>query len=103
MADTIRTVDLAEFEMAEQLRTEEDIAQYITMVLQDGDTDELIRAVGHIAKARGITQIAEKTGLGRTSLYKALKVGSRPQLDTMLKVLKALNIDLQAVRHNAMR
>jgi probable addiction module antidote protein len=95
----IKTSNLPEFDMAEQLRTEQDITEYLTMVLADGDTDEVIRAVGHIAKARGMTQIAKKTGLGRESLYKALKVGSKPQLDTILKVLKAINIDLKAVGH----
>jgi probable addiction module antidote protein len=95
----IKTSNLPEFDMAEQLRTEQDITEYLTMVLADGDTDEVIRAVGHIAKTRGMTQIAKKTGLGRESLYKALKVGSKPQLDTILKVLKAINIDLKAVGH----
>ncbi|HFE38023.1 MAG TPA: putative addiction module antidote protein [Gammaproteobacteria bacterium] len=60
------------------------------MVLEYGDTDELIRSVGYIAKARGMTEIAQKTGLGRESLYKALKAGSKPQFDTIIKVLKAI-------------
>lgn len=85
--------------MAEQLRTDEDIASYLSMVLEDGDTDELIHALGYIAKARGMTQIAKETGLGRESLYKALRSGSRPQFDTILKVLKSLNFDLKAVVH----
>ena len=101
MSVQIRTSDLPEFDMAEQLQTEQDIAEYITMVLEDGDTDELIRAVGYIAKARGMAQIAQKTGLGRESLYKALRVGSKPQLDTILKVLKAIDIELKAVTHVA--
>lgn len=101
MSAKINTTDLPEFDMAEQLQTEHDIAEYITMVLDDGDTDELIRAVGYIAKARGMTEIAQKTGLGRESLYKALKAGSKPQFDTMIKVLKAINIDLKAVGHVA--
>lgn len=99
MTKKIKITDLPEFDMAEQLRTEQDIAEYITLVLGDGDTDELIRAVGYIAKARGMTEIAQKTGLGRESLYKALKVGSKPQFDTILKVLKAINIDLKAIGH----
>ena len=102
-AKKIDTADLPEFDMAEQLRTEQDIAEYITMVLDDGDTEELIRAVGYVAKARGMTEIAQKTGLGRESLYKALKAGSKPQFDTMIKVLKAINIDLKAVGHGAAR
>jgi len=91
--------DLTNFDMAEQLRTDEDIAAYLSMVLEDGDTDELIHALGHIAKARGMTQIAKDSGLGRESLYKALRSGSRPQFDTIVKVLKSLNFDLKAVVH----
>ncbi|WP_112135827.1 addiction module antidote protein [Marinomonas primoryensis] len=93
------TKELTNFDMAEQLRTDEDIASYLSMVLEDGDTDELIHALGYIAKARGMTQIAKETGLGRESLYKALRSGSRPQFDTILKVLKSLNFDLKAVVH----
>ena len=99
MTTKTRISELPEFDMAEQLRTEQDIAEYITMVLEDGDTDELIRALGYIAKARGMSQIAKTSGLGRESLYKALRAGSKPQLDTILKVLKAINIDLKAVGH----
>lgn len=91
--------ELNDFDMAEQLRTDEDIALYLSMVLEEGNTDELIRALGHIAKARGMTRIAKGAGLGRESLYKALKAGSRPQFDTIVKVLKSLNIDLKAVVH----
>ena len=93
------TQELINFDMAEQLRTDEDIASYLSMVLEDGDTDELIHALGYIAKARGMTQIAKETGLGRESLYKALRSGSRPQFDTIMKVLKSLNFDLKAVVH----
>lgn len=88
---------LKSFDMAEQLRDDADIAAYLSMVLEDGDTDELIAAIGHIAKARGMTQIAKESGLGRESLYKALRSGSRPQFDTILKVLKALGLELKVV------
>ena len=91
--------ELTNFDMAEQLRTDEDIAAYLSMVLEDGDTDELIHALGHIAKARGMTQIGKDSGLGRESLYKALRTGSRPQFDTIVKVLKSLNFDLKTVIH----
>lgn len=100
MVKPISVNTLTEFDMTEQLRNEDDIAEYLSQVLEDGDTDELIRALGHIAKARGMSQIARDSGLGRESLYKALRVGSHPQFDTVLKVLKALNIDLKAVTHS---
>ncbi|MFD1383158.1 addiction module antidote protein [Rhodanobacter aciditrophus] len=88
---------LKNFDMAEQLRDDADIAAYLSMVLDEGDTEELIAAIGHIAKARGMTQIAKESGLGRESLYKALRSGSRPQFDTILKVLKALGLELKIV------
>ena len=91
--------NLTDFEMAEQLRSDNDIAAYWSMVLEDGDSDELIHALGYIAKARGMTQIAKDSGLGRESLYKALRVGSRPQFDTIMKVLKSLDFDLKVVGH----
>ena len=99
MVKKISVSDLPEFDMAEQLRNDEDIAAYISIVLADGDTDELIRAIGHAAKAQGMTQIAQKTGLGRESLYKVFKEGSKPQFGTVLKVVKAIGVDLQAVAH----
>ena len=96
MTNTINVNTLPEFDMAEQLRDEEDIAIYLNLVLEDGDTDEFIHALGHVAKARGMSQIARKTGLGRESLYKALTPGAKPRFDTIQKVLKAMDISLAA-------
>lgn len=98
MSKPINVATLSEFDIASQLRDETDIAEYLSMVLEDGDNDELIRAIGHVAKARGMTQIAKDTGLGRESLYKALSAGSKPRFETILRVLRALNIDLRAVK-----
>jgi probable addiction module antidote protein len=61
---------ISPFDMSQYLDSEETIAEYLTQVLEDGDTDELIHAIGHIAKARGMSQIAQESGLGRESLYK---------------------------------
>jgi probable addiction module antidote protein len=95
----IKISNLPEFDLTEQLKTDEDIATYISMVLEDGDTDEFIRAVGYIAKARGMAQIAMSAGLGRESLYKTLKVGAKPQFDTIKKVVEALGCHLSVVAH----
>lgn len=70
MSQPVKVATLPEFDIASQLRDEADIAGYLSMVLDDGDSDELIRAIGHVAKARGMTQITNDTGLGRESLYK---------------------------------
>lgn len=93
----MKNINLKSFDMAEQLRSDADIAAYLSMVLEEGNSEELIAAIGHIAKARGMTQIAKESGLGRESLYKALRAGSRPQFDTVLRVLKALGLELKIV------
>jgi len=72
------------------------IAEYLTQVMQDGDTDELLEAIGHIAKARGMSQIAKDTGLGRESLYKSFSSGAHPKFETVTKVLNSLGVKLQA-------
>jgi probable addiction module antidote protein len=87
---------LIPFDITVHLDSPEAIAEYLTQVLADGDTDELLRALGHIAKARGMAQIAEETGLGRESLYKALAPGAKPRYDTILKVTRALGVRLTA-------
>lgn len=88
---------LVPFEMAEFLDSDQAIAEYITQVLADGDSDELVAALGHVARAKGMTKIAKDAGLGRESLYKALAPGAKPRMDTVLRVAKAMGIKLQAV------
>ena len=82
------------FEIAEYLDNDSMIAEYLNTVLEDGDTEDIITALGHVAKARGMTKIAEETGLSRPSLYKALSQGSKPQFDSILKVLRAIGSNL---------
>lgn len=78
------------FDIADYLDNEEMIAEYLNTVLEDGDSSDLIVAIGHIAKAIGMTKIAEQTGMSRSSLYKALTEGAKPQFETIMKVLKAI-------------
>jgi len=80
--------------MAEQLRDEQDIAAYLTLVLQEGDPGELAHALGVIARARGMTQIAAEAGMGREALYKALRADASPRFETILKVMHALGLRL---------
>jgi probable addiction module antidote protein len=89
---------LVPFDMAAILDSEEAIAEYLRQVIEEGDTDEMLRAVGYIAKARGMAQVAKDAGLGRESLYKALRPGAQPKFDTMTKVFGALGIRLSAKR-----
>ena len=86
-----------EFDIANYLTSRELIAEYITQVLADGDTDELLDAIGHIARARSMTKVADETGLKRESLYKSLKAGANPKFDTVVKVLNSFGVQLQAV------
>lgn len=90
------TVKLLPFDAASLLDSDEMINEYLSQVLEDGDSEELIRALGHIAKAKGMAMVAERSGLGRESLYKALKPGAKPRFDTILKVIRALNLKLHA-------
>jgi probable addiction module antidote protein len=87
-----RIADLPDFDMAEQLKSEEDIAAYITMVIEDGDAAEL----GVAAKARGMSEVAKSTGITREALYKALKPNAKPRFDTINKVCAALGVRLVA-------
>ena len=87
---------LVPFDMAAFLDNPESIAKYLTQVLADGEPDELLRALGHIAKARGMAQIAADAGMGRESLHKALAPGAHPRYDTVLKVTRSLWVRLAA-------
>ena len=87
---------ITEFDLADYLDSEKMIAEYLSQVLAEGDTEELLQAIGHVAKARGMTQIAKDTGLGRESLYKAFAPGAKPRFDTVLKVMHALGVELHA-------
>ncbi len=78
------------FEIADYLDSPETVSEYLNTVLEEGDTAELIEALGQVAKAIGMTKIAEQSGLSRPSLYKALAPDSKPQFDTIVKVLKAM-------------
>ncbi|MFJ1337658.1 addiction module antidote protein [Pseudomonas caricapapayae] len=94
------SLTLSTFDMATLLDSDEAISEYLSQVLADGDHEELIRALGYVAKARGMAQVATASGLGRESLYKALSPGAKPRFDTVLKVIRALGIDLLALPHS---
>ncbi len=83
-------METTKFEIADYLDNNEMIAEYLNTVLEEGNNDEIVSAIGHVAKAIGMTKIAEETGLSRPSLYKALAEGSKPQFTTIVKVLKAV-------------
>jgi probable addiction module antidote protein len=88
--------DFAPFDAADYLDDEETIAEYLTAALEDPDSGMFFVAVKNVARARGMTQLARDTGLGRESLYKALAPGANPRYDTVLKVLRAFGVKLHA-------
>jgi probable addiction module antidote protein len=78
------------FDIADYLDNKEMIAEYLNTVLEEGNSSDIIVAIGHIAKAVGMSKIAEETGMSRPSLYKALSEGSKPQFETIMKVLRVI-------------
>lgn len=89
-----KIADLPTFDMAEHLKTDEDVAAYLSLVLEEDDPAELANALGVIARARGMTEIASASGLTREALYKALRPGSQPRFDTIRRVCGALGVRL---------
>ena len=88
---------IAPFDAADYLENEEVIAEYLNAALEDENPDVFLVAVGDVAKARGMAQLARETGLGRESLYKALTPGAKPRYDMVLKLMRALGVQLHAV------
>lgn len=85
---------LKPFDPSAFLTNDEVIAEYLTAALEDPNPDVFLAAVGNVAKARGMSRIAEGSGLGRESLYKALAPGAKPRYDTVMKVLQSLGVKL---------
>lgn len=92
----VKIAELPEFDMAELLKTEEDIVNYINVVLEENDMAELTHALGVVARARGMSAVAEQSGLTREALYKALRPSSKPRFDTIHRVCTALGVKLVA-------
>ena len=82
----------APLDISTYLDNEEAIAEYLTAAAEDTNPDVFLSALGDVAKARGMAQIAKDTGLGRESLYKALKTGAHPRHETVKAVLHALGV-----------
>jgi probable addiction module antidote protein len=88
------------WDAAESLETKEDIAAYLDAVLDDGDPELLKAALGDIARAKGMTEIARASGLGRANLYKALSPDGNPEFATVARVLRALGLRLNIASAN---
>ena len=96
MVKKINVADLPEFDMAEHLDSDQAIAEYLTIVMEENDLGELTHALGVIARARGMSEVARAAGLTREALYKALRPNSQPRFDTIARVCAALGVKLVA-------
>jgi len=96
MTKKIKVAELPEFDAAEYLNDGDDVAAYLTAVLEENDSALLAAALGDIARSRGMTQIAKDSGITREALYKALRPGSEPRFETVRRVCAALGVRLVA-------
>mgnify|MGYP001627444077 CR=1 FL=1 len=96
MKAKVSVASLPEFDITEMLQSEQDIAEYLSLVLEEGDPALLAATLGDIARARGMTQMAQDAGMGREALYKALRPGASPRVETIARVCKALGVKLVA-------
>lgn len=87
--------ELQDFDMAEHLRSEEEIQLYLNEVLKEDDVDLILSALGDIAKARNMSRLAREVGVSREGLYKAFSGKGNPTFSTVLKVMKALNLTFE--------
>lgn len=96
MTRKIKISDLPEFDMAEDLPDEQAVAEYLTVILEENDPAALADALGTIARARGMSDIAKASGITREALYKALRPDASPRFETISKVCAALGVRLVA-------
>ncbi|MBU4557340.1 MAG: putative addiction module antidote protein [Actinobacteria bacterium] len=86
------------FDAADYLKSEDDMVAYLEAALEEDDPRVVAAALGDIARAKGMSQVARDAGLGRESLYKALSPGGNPEFGTVMKVVRALGLSLHASR-----
>ncbi len=89
-------IAIAPFDVADYLDNEEVITEYLNAALEDHDPAMFLIALGNVARAHGMTKLANDSGLGRESLYKALSPGAKPRYDTISRIVRALGVTLHA-------
>ncbi|MDL2207632.1 putative addiction module antidote protein [Desulfovibrio sp. OttesenSCG-928-M16] len=87
-------IAIREYEAARYLDSEEMISEYLAACLEDPNPDVFLAALGEVAKARGVAQLAKETGLSRESLYKTFSPGTKPRFETIIKITNALGVPL---------
>jgi probable addiction module antidote protein len=96
MNKKIRIADLPDFDFSEHLDSEQAMAEYLTVILEENDPALLAAALGDIARARGMREISKASGITREALYKALRPNAQPRFDTISRVCAALGVKLVA-------
>jgi probable addiction module antidote protein len=86
--------NIVAFDAADYLDNDTVIAEYLNAALEDENPNVFLQAIADVAKARGMSKLAKDTGLGRESLYKALAPGAKPRYDTIIKLVRALGVEL---------
>jgi len=94
----MKPVKTTVWDPAEYLETEEQIAAYLEDIFESGDTELIVAAIGDVARARGMSKIADDTNRGRESLYKSLSLDGNPSFETIVKVMAALGFGLRPAR-----
>jgi len=92
MTKKINVAELPEFDMTEYLTDEKAVAEYLTVVLEENDPAAFAHALGTVARARGMAEIAKASGIGREALYKALRLDTQPRFETITRVCSALGL-----------
>ena len=92
---------ISAFDAADYLDNDVVIAEYLNAALVDENPNVFLQAIADVAKARGMTKLAKDTGLGRESLYKALAPGAKPRYDTVIKLVRALGVELHTTPAHA--
>jgi probable addiction module antidote protein len=90
-------LETTKWDVVDHLKTDEDIAYFLEAVFEDGDPALITAALGDVARAKGMTQLAKDTGLAREALYRSLSAEGKPEFTTVLKVMKAFGLRLAAV------
>ncbi|WP_105373722.1 addiction module antidote protein [Neorhizobium huautlense] len=94
-------VEAKKWDIFEHLDSDERIALFLEAVFEDGDPAVIAAAIGDVARARGMSQVAKDAGLSRENLYRALSEGGNPEFATIVKVVRAIGYDLTIVSHDA--
>ena len=94
-------MELRPFDPANYLKSEEDVFYYLEAAMEGNDPKHIARAIGDVARSKGMTEIAKKSGLGRQALYNALSENGNPTLETLVAVLNALGLELSVQKRAA--